>query len=90
MDEESMRNLRLDKRLARRRGWVGAEELERELQGLPDAADKIKPVEEDAPAPEAASSAPGAPGESREPAADSASDVPNVEAKIGGPEIGEA
>ena len=89
MDEESMRNLRLDKRLAQRRGWVGAEELERELQGLPDAADKIQPVVEETPAPEAASSAPGAPGESRESAADSDSDVTNVEAKVGGPEIGE-
>jgi hypothetical protein len=34
------RNLRLDRRLIRRRGWIPEEELERELEALPDVAEK--------------------------------------------------
>ena len=34
------RSLRLDRRLTRRRGWISPEELERELEALPDVADK--------------------------------------------------
>lgn len=37
---EFNRNLRLDRRLTRRRGWIPREELERELEALPDIADK--------------------------------------------------
>ena len=44
MDRESMRRLRLDRRLIRRRGWVSEEELERELTALPDVSHKIAPV----------------------------------------------
>ena len=40
MDRESMTRLRLDRRLIRRRGWISAEELERELEQLPDSAHK--------------------------------------------------
>jgi hypothetical protein len=40
MVHDSMRNLRLDKRLLRRRGWVDPPELEKELEALPDAASK--------------------------------------------------
>jgi hypothetical protein len=39
-------NLRLDKRLIRRRGWIPAEELRRELDALPDVSDKVQPPEE--------------------------------------------
>jgi hypothetical protein len=44
MDRESMRRLRLDRRLIRRRGWVSEEELQRELAALPDVSHKIAPV----------------------------------------------
>ena len=40
MVHDSMRNLRLDKRLLRRRGWVEPETLTRELDALPDVGDK--------------------------------------------------
>jgi hypothetical protein len=33
-------DLRLDRRLIRRRGWIADEDLERELEALPDVADK--------------------------------------------------
>ena len=32
--------LRLDRRLTSRRGWIAPEELERELDALPDVAEK--------------------------------------------------
>ena len=44
MHRESMRRLRLDRRLIRRRGWLPEEDLERELTALPDASHKIAPV----------------------------------------------
>jgi hypothetical protein len=37
--------LRLDRRLLRRRGWIPPEELEKEMEALPDAADKVAPPE---------------------------------------------
>jgi hypothetical protein len=37
------RNLKLDRRLLRRRGWVDPEELERELADLPDVSHKAQP-----------------------------------------------
>jgi hypothetical protein len=40
MHRDSMQQLRLDRRLIRRRGWISAEELARELAALPDAASK--------------------------------------------------
>jgi hypothetical protein len=45
MDQESMKKLRLDRRLAHRRGWIASEQLERELAALPDVSDKIEPGE---------------------------------------------
>jgi hypothetical protein len=46
MDRETVSKLRLDKRLIRRRGWISPDDLERELEALPDASSKIAPVEE--------------------------------------------
>jgi hypothetical protein len=46
MDQESMKTLRFDKRLIRRRGWVSREEIERELETLPDVSHKIDSPEE--------------------------------------------
>lgn len=44
MVHESMRNLRLDKRLLRRRGWIAPEELQKELDALPDGEPKADRV----------------------------------------------
>ncbi len=43
MDRESMKRLRLDRRLIRRSGWISEQDLERELAGLPDVSEKIQP-----------------------------------------------
>jgi hypothetical protein len=48
---EHLASHRLDRRLLRRRNWVSAPELEKELNALPDVADKIR-IEEEPPAPE--------------------------------------
>lgn len=41
MNRNALAQLRLDRRLIRRRGWIDSEELERELAALPDAAAKV-------------------------------------------------
>ena len=46
MDCESLQGLRLDRRLIGRRNWIAPEELERELEALPDVSDKVTPSEE--------------------------------------------
>jgi hypothetical protein len=40
MLKDAIQNLRLDRRLAHRRGWVDPEERERALAALPDVAAK--------------------------------------------------
>ena len=45
MDRQFLRELRLDRRLIRRRNWIAREDLERELAELPDIADKVAPEE---------------------------------------------
>ncbi len=40
-----MQDVRLDRRLFRRRGGITREALERELAALPDVSDKIAPPE---------------------------------------------
>ena len=49
MDRESMSQLRLDRRLIRRRRWITDEELERELGQLPDVSHKATTGENEAP-----------------------------------------
>ena len=49
MHDDATRQLRLDRRLSGRRGWIGEEELSRELEHLPDVAAKADLI--DAPAP---------------------------------------
>lgn len=41
MNLEAERRLKFDRRLQRRQGWVTQEELQAELDSLPDSADKI-------------------------------------------------
>jgi len=40
MNRDSIQKLRLDRRLVRRRGWISESELTRELEKLPDVAQK--------------------------------------------------
>jgi hypothetical protein len=47
MDHKTMQQFRLDRRLIRRNGWIGREELERALESLPDVSDKVAPREPD-------------------------------------------
>ena len=49
MDQKAMQQFRLDRRLIRRRGWIGREELARAIEALPDVSDKIAPREEEPP-----------------------------------------
>ncbi len=51
MNRRSLENLRTDRRLAGRGGWISRSELAREAEGLPDASGKIA-VEEPEPNPD--------------------------------------
>ncbi len=51
MDQRSIERLKFDRRLERRRGWVDGKDVARELESLPDAADKVAAPEEVAAAP---------------------------------------
>ena len=46
MDRESMEKLKLDRRLIRRPNWISRDELQRELEALPDVSHKVEPAEE--------------------------------------------
>jgi hypothetical protein len=48
--DESLKKLRLDRRLADRPGWATKEELDQAMAVLPDVSDKIAPAEEPPPA----------------------------------------
>jgi hypothetical protein len=57
MIDRHIRDLRLDRRLHRRRGWISAQDLEEASQALPDVATKGELVTEEegsSPASEAA------------------------------------
>ena len=41
MKKQSLEKLRLDRRLAGRRGWISKADLTGEAEGLPDASEKI-------------------------------------------------
>ena len=52
MNRDSMKALRFDRRMLRRRGWITHDELEQKLTALPDVADKVKVAEEDSSTPD--------------------------------------
>jgi hypothetical protein len=52
MVHDSVRNLKFDRRLLRWRGWISQQELERELEKLPDAASRAETVTEPRPSEE--------------------------------------
>ena len=60
MDRNSMAQLRLDRRLIRRRGWISSEALADELENLPDVSHKAAPQSTEDPEPSEASE-PGEP-----------------------------
>jgi hypothetical protein len=65
MIDRHIRDLRLDRRLQRRRGWISAQDLEDALEALPDVAEKGELVtDEDA---EKAEAAPATPPTAPEP-----------------------
>jgi hypothetical protein len=41
MNRQSLKDLRMDRRLAGRKGWISKEGLAGEAEGLPDASEKI-------------------------------------------------
>ena len=50
MLDESLRDLKIDRRMLERRGWITRQELAAAIAALPDCADKVAPQEE-SPAP---------------------------------------
>ena len=68
MDHETMKKFQFDRRLIRRRGWIQPDVLERELESLPDVAEKAAPMEDEAPA-ETAADAPSNPDSEAPPSA---------------------
>jgi len=63
MIDRHIRDLRLDRRLQRRRGWISAQDMDEALESLPDVAAKGELVteEEGESAPAESRSAPPAP-----------------------------
>ncbi|MCX5739654.1 MAG: hypothetical protein NTZ61_14395 [Proteobacteria bacterium] len=51
MLDEALRDLRTDRRMLDRRGWITRQELATTLAELPDTADKVAPQEEPLAAP---------------------------------------
>ncbi len=41
MKKQSLEKLRLDRRLAGRRGWISKADLDKEAEALPDASEKV-------------------------------------------------
>jgi hypothetical protein len=50
MNRDALQQLRLDRRLIKRRGWISQAELEKAIEALPDVSDKVSPPDEEAPA----------------------------------------
>jgi hypothetical protein len=60
MDLESMKKLRLDRRLFHRRGGISDKELQKELDALPDVSDKLMTLGEANPSEESETDTPPA------------------------------
>jgi hypothetical protein len=57
MNREATENLRLDRRLLNRRGWISKAEREKEFAALPDVSQKIAPPDEESSAGESGDAA---------------------------------
>ena len=75
MNNESIEKLRLDRRLHSRRGWLAKQDLQTELDALPDSADKIMPPDEDEQSEEVEAAAGATPGAEAVPPAPGPSDL---------------
>ena len=53
MLDEALNDLKVDRRMLDRRGWITRQERAAALAALPDCADKVAPQEEAPPAPPA-------------------------------------
>ncbi len=60
MIDRHVRNLRLDRRLAHRRGWISAQDMDEALEGLPDVAEKAELVTDESDSPDPAPAEPAA------------------------------
>ena len=49
MNREALDELRMDRRLINRRGWISKAEVEKDLEALPDVSHKIAPPEDEEP-----------------------------------------
>ena len=49
MDPKSIERLKLDRRLVRRKNWISKDELEKELEALPDVSHKVATEEDEPP-----------------------------------------
>ena len=49
MLDEALRDLRVDRRMLERRGWITRKDLADAMASLPDVADKVAPQEEPSP-----------------------------------------
>jgi hypothetical protein len=47
VDRKSLERMKFDRRLIRRRNWISSDDLRRELDSLPDVAEKAAPIEMD-------------------------------------------
>jgi hypothetical protein len=47
MNRKATEDLRLDRRLLKRRGWISKADREKEFAALPDVSEKIAPPESD-------------------------------------------
>lgn len=61
MNRKATEDLRLDRRLLKRRGWISKADREKEFAALPDVSDKIAPPEPDDESDDAAATASEAP-----------------------------
>lgn len=71
-------NLRFDRRLTHRRGWISEKELTRHLRTLPDVEDRGEWVDPAGDSEAAAESAPGAAEEAAAPATQAIGDAPQA------------
>jgi len=79
MDRDSIKNLRFDRRLIRRRGWLTKEELAVELEKLPDASHKLTTLGDATDRVEVSSAAGASGGPEVAPPGPSAPEIPRPE-----------
>lgn len=64
MDRRSVENMKLDRRLIGRRGWISQEDLQRELAALPDVSRKVASDDPNSESADIAADSPATPAKS--------------------------